>query len=738
MSGELERRALELHARSLELVPEEREAFLRSSAADSRELLDLLLRMLRVQSPGEQLERTTRGISLVAALHLEGRELGEYRIVREIGGGAVGRVYEAEQLSMRRRVAVKVLRLEHCQNEEMLRRFRQEPELQGRLQHPNIVKVLSTGVADGWHYFAMEFVQGTNLAQLIEDRKRGRASTPPVPLDLDSPRACAAMIEKVARAVHFAHLANLVHRDIKPHNILIDLSGEPYVSDFGLCRRMDGTALTASMGDGLRGTLAYMSPEQATEFHAVKPRADVYSLGAVLYQVLTRCLPFEAETDVQLLNKILSRSSHVRPPHHFLPGFDQGLSAICTTALEKDPERRFQSALEMAERLRAFCEGRRVESRPVSRLLQIGERRLDRRKLLKGAAIGAPLVGGAVLAGRRMVHAGEQASLRLELPPGAPPALVQLLPIRAPDHRLGVPVELGTFESGEPIRGVAAGMYRVLVTMASGAFSELQRTVGTEGEVRARATPTEAGAAGDAMSLVPAGRARVEVPPLGEVELECAPFWIDRCAVTNGEFRAFLEATGQWPSSDWTAPWLELWTGKGPIARPENWDDLPVVKVSWTRAREYAEWKGKRLPTILEWLLAVGLAGQDTLEARQRLAAEFALGRPQFRPVGDKQPSTLGAYLEYARPARLDEARASGPHGLWHPFGNVSHWLEPSQFARSDSGSWVATGMRYEANGAWHFKPLRGTEPGEGLIGSRSEGDAAGDLGFRCVKTAKL
>jgi hypothetical protein len=738
MNPELERRALDLFASSLELPPEERESFLRASAAGSEELLELLLQMHG--APLEQIERSMRGMTVLAALRLEGRQLGDFRLGREIGGGAVGRVFEAVQLSLQRRVAVKVLRLAHCENQEMVERFRQEPLFQSNLQHPHIVKVLHTGLADGWHYFAMDFIEGPSLAKLIEDGGTGpEGFDAPLLLDLDSPRACAALVEKVARALHFAHTNGLVHRDVKPHNILIDRSGEPYVSDFGLARSIDRAALTASLGDGLRGTLAYMSPEQATEFHAVDARADVYSLGAVLYQMLTRCLPFEAESGVQLLSKILSPSRHVRPPHLVRPGVDETLSRISTIALEKRPERRFESALEMAEHLRAFCEGTRHDTRPSRWFVQVGERRFDRRTALAGMAVGLPVVGLTALGVRAWRAPARKASLRVVLPRGTAGVRVQLIPFLPPDHRLGAVVSEARYTDGERITGIEAGPYRIVVRDDSGASAELHRTFTANEELTVRAELTRPDPADGSMARVSGGRQRIALPELGELDLECSDFWIDRSPVTNAEYREFLQATGLPLDDQWSPAWRDLWNGTGPLARPEHWDELPVVGVSWSRAREFAEWKGKRLPTIVEWWLALGLGAgpRVTPEKWRELEQRFAFARPRTKATPDGRHTTLAAYLEYARPAREAEDRAFGPHRLWHPFGNVAQWLEPGPFMRNDAGGWVTTGMRFQAEGAWHFSPLSAEAP-EGLIGLGIEANGAGDRGFRCARTATI
>lgn len=740
MSEPIELRALELHGRAMDLSAEEREAFVRREAADSPELLRLLLDMLEIESPSLRLERSSQSISLVAALHLEGRQLDDFLLLREIGGGAVGRVFEARQVSLGRRVAVKVLRLEHCENAEMVRRFRQEPELQATLRHPGIVSVIQTGQADGWHYFAMEFVDGPSLATLLEQARGGAGpGAPPSPIDLGSTRACVALVEAVAHALHHAHSKGIVHRDVKPHNILIDSEGRPLLSDFGLAKAIVRTTLTGSLADGLRGTLAYMSPEQAREFHTVDARADVYSLGAVLYQLLTRSLPFDADTGWQLLQKITSINNHVRPPHHVVRGFDQGLSGICTRALEKLPEKRFATAEEFADRLHAFLDGQPVGVRPVARFQQIGERRISRHGVLACGALGASLLALGTLAGQRLVLAAPPARLRLELPAATDAVDVRLLPVLAPDGRLGEGRSLGSFEPNAAVRGIDPGAYRVVLEDGHGAFAELQRSFLGEDAIALRGPLARDDVDAAHMARVPGGRVLVDLPTLGPTELTCADFWIDRAPVSNGEYREFLQATGQWPSDEWSQAWLDLWEGVGEIARPDDWDELPAVKVGWRRARDYAEWKGKRLPTPAEWCLVLGFVetSRPPPEVWEELARTFAFGLPAFSPKPDGTPSTLLAYLEHARPVRLDDGQGHGPFGIWHPFGNVGMWLESGPMRRDDAGAWIESGDRYEALGAWHFTPVMDGRQKEGLIGLRPEGDSSGDLGFRCAKTAR-
>ena len=719
MTPESERRALDLYAESLDLPVEQREAFLRAKA-ESSEVLELLLKMLAVESPTATLERTTQSEPLLAALKLAGRKLDGYRLIREIGGGAVGTVFEAEQLDLRRRVAVKVLRPEHCQNPEMLARFRQEPEFQAKLDHPNIVRILSTGTCDGWSYFAMDYIHGHSLAHLLEPGIGAKFGT----LELASPQVCAALVEQLARALHFAHEQGVVHRDIKPHNVLIDSKGRPFLSDFGLARKIDNGTLTGSLDKGLRGTLPYMSPEQVARFHAADRRSDVYSLGAVLYQLLTHRLPFEADDESALIAKITSRASHVRPPHHFIPGFDRRLSSLCTKALEKNPEERYSSALELADELRAYLDGRDVAARPVSRLRQKGEHRRDPVRLSTTAMIGVGLVALGAFSAREAL-AGSPAPVTVGLPAGKR-ATVLARPIQGPDGSFGPEVRFEA-RTGSAL-DLPDGVYRLAVVDASGAFAELHREValGVPQLIEPRlARPEEVN---EGMVLVPAGRTLVQ-DGNSTREAPYEAFWIDRALVTNAEFRAFLEATDQWPLAEWSSGWVDLWEGRGTIPRPDRWDEMPVVKVPWRLARDYAEWCGKRLPTVEEWSAALGLKGEvdEAFWSAARLKFDFD---QEPYVLEDGRPSTLRTYLLYARPARGSDEEAFGPYRLWWPFGQVDQWLESIEFTQGEAGRWFA-GNHYMAHGAWYFSP-----PSMPLFSVRPAGEATGDMGFRCAKSA--
>lgn len=748
MTRDIDRRALELYARALDLPLSAREAFLRAASARDPELSAVLLAMLGVgDAPGEKLEslfeRKQPPISALLDLGLEGQQLGDFRLLHEIGRGAVGYVYVAEQISLRRRVAVKVLNPLLAQRAELVQRFLRESETQAKLQHPHIVKVISSSSEGDWHYFAMEHIQGESLISILRREREALASSAPRRFDLPAQHACALQVETIARALHFAHERGVLHRDVKPHNILVESSGQPFVADFGLAKDIDRTALTGTLDDGIKGTLAYMSPEQANEFRSVDARADVYSLGAVLYELITLRPPFEADTGVALLAKVLN--AHPPLPHRVVQGLDRSLSAICMRALEKDPDKRYASALSMAEDLRAFRTGSRVTAQAITWYEQVGTRRIDRRVFLGGAAAAVAAVAGVAWTTSRIARSRDGARLRLELDSEATAADVRLLPILPWYSELGAALELGRVRGDAEFDEIAPGSYRIVVVGDGGSFAELERDLAARDAVTARAVLTAPGVSDDSMSLVRAGSVTIGryafESAAGEIEFRCPSFWIDRGAVSNREFKQFLDATGRWPLPEWSADWVDVWSGRGSLRRPDDWDELPVVKVSWTAARDYAEWKGKRLPTPAEWMLAVDAPSWLAEAARDGLERHFVLGKLEADERASGPRPSLTKYLKHARAAKLDEAHAYGPNRLWHPIGNVGQWLATSTFQRSDSGRVTVSGLRHCAHSCWYTEHSGDKAKSSVLTIGKGGADASSaspDLGFRCAKSASV
>ncbi|HJZ56959.1 MAG TPA: serine/threonine-protein kinase [Gemmataceae bacterium] len=268
-----------------------------------------------------------------------------YEILGKVGEGGMGVVYKARHLALNRIEALKMVRAGEFAGPHELARFRFEAEATAGLEHPNIVTVYGVGEVNGRPYLAMRWVDGSRLA----DRRPG------------SPRASAALMAKVARAVHYAHHRGILHRDLKPANILIDAAGEPFVADFGVARRLDPDS-TVSHGGGLVGTPAYMSPEQASGSPNLTVASDVYALGVVLFELLTGHLPFLGTSCLELLKQVVEAQPVA--PRKLNPAIDPDLDAICMKCLEKEPGDRYPSAVALADDLERFLRGEAVAARP--------------------------------------------------------------------------------------------------------------------------------------------------------------------------------------------------------------------------------------------------------------------------------------------------------------------------------------------------------------------------------------
>jgi serine/threonine protein kinase len=340
------------------------------------------------------------------------QRLGDFEILREVGRGGMGVVYEARQVSLNRRVALKVLSGGLGLTPKAVQRFRREAEAAARLHHTNIVPVYATGEESGTHFYAMELIDGPSLEHVIrqlrasrerqrseDDKKTPLANAPGSPGDTSrSPDLVATgpyipdsgpvstlsasslssdghyfdtvarMIAEVADALEYAHQQGVVHRDIKPSNLLLSPASRLSVNDFGLARMLEQPGMTQS-GEFV-GTPAYMSPEQITAGRIpLDHRTDIYSLGATLYELLTLEPPFRGQSREQVLAQIVQKEP--KPPRHFQKGVPVDLETICLKCLEKDPDRRYQTAGAMADDLRRYVNRFAILARrvgPVGRL----------------------------------------------------------------------------------------------------------------------------------------------------------------------------------------------------------------------------------------------------------------------------------------------------------------------------------------------------------------------------------
>ena len=295
-----------------------------------------------------------------------------YEILGELGRGGMGVVYKARHVRLKRLVAIKMILGGAQASAEQLARFQSEAEAVARLQHPNIVQVYEIGEHEGLSYFSLEFVDGGNLTTHFH-------GTP------QAPREAARMVETLARAIHAAHRRGIVHRDLKPANVLLNSEGVPKITDFGLAKQLDGEGGQTQSGTIL-GTPNYMAPEQAQgKSKVIGPAADIYALGAILYDLLTGRPPFQAASVWETITQVVS--AEPTPPSRLQTQVPAALETICLRCLQKDPQKRYDTAEALADDLRRFQDEQTSQTT-----------RLDSPQIARGGWRGWPLValGGAL------------------------------------------------------------------------------------------------------------------------------------------------------------------------------------------------------------------------------------------------------------------------------------------------------------------------------------------------------
>jgi hypothetical protein len=469
-----------------------------------------------------------------------------YEVEAVLGRGGMGVVYKARHLALKRTVALKMLAAGHPYPAERAR-FRAEAEAVARLQHPNIVQIHEIGEAAGRPFFALEYVAGGSLAERLAGR--------PLP-----PRDAARLVATLAEAMHLAHSRNLVHRDLKPGNVL--LAGEadtpvgqcqPKVTDFGLVRQLD--ADSGQTFDGVViGTPSYMAPEQAEgRAHAAGPATDVWALGAILYECLTGRPPFKGATPLETLEQVRSREPAAPSARNRQAPRD--LETICLKCLRKEPERRYSSARELADDLGRFVRGEPVAARPVGRLERVAKwvRRNPTVAGLSAVAALAVVMGTVAsllfgLEARRKADALEQQTVRLQEQTRAAQenekavkrALVSglLIPIGRNPHRLADPLDAAEADAVRQLRAAPAPLRLQFLERAL-SHPEMARRVGSRADWVVQAiVGCDRAVRADVASLVVRGIQEPDAPQ--DVVLACArlgvavnlgdPAWAERAA----------------------------------------------------------------------------------------------------------------------------------------------------------------------------------------------------------------
>jgi serine/threonine protein kinase/formylglycine-generating enzyme required for sulfatase activity len=393
-----------LFARALEIPEEERGAFVQRETGGDQALAQEVLRMLGAQPKSDFIEAPPE-------LAPEGPDdpplrMGDFDLFEEIGRGGMGVVYRAQQRSLNRVVAVKVLPQSLTLTARQIDRFQREARAAARLQHPNVVTVLTVGAENGTRFFAMEYVRGQNLAEELKRLREQKGVEDGTGAHLPSSqaetyfRSIAELMRQAANGLHYAHQHGIVHRDVKPSNLLLDELGNVRIVDFGLARDEEQGSITKS-GE-LAGTPHYMSPEQARASRRhVDHRTDVYSLGVVMYELLTLRRPFEGRTSQEILDGILQREApKVR---RLNPRVPRDLAVICSTAMAKSPAQRYPSAAELRDDLTRFLNLEAIHAQPPSFWQVAAWSAYRHRRSLAAAVIALAALGVGVL------YAGDRA-----------------------------------------------------------------------------------------------------------------------------------------------------------------------------------------------------------------------------------------------------------------------------------------------------------------------------------------
>jgi WD40 repeat protein/tRNA A-37 threonylcarbamoyl transferase component Bud32 len=331
--------------------------------------------------------------------------VGDYELLSEIGRGGMGVVFKARHVRLHRVVALKMILSGLLARPEDLQRFETEAAAAAQLQHPNIVALYEAGTQDGQPYFSMEYVSGSSLAQRVA-------------LGVLPGRLAASYLERLARAVQYAHVRGIIHRDLKPANVLLDEEDQPKITDFGLAKVLQSDSGQTRTG-AVVGTPSYMAPEQARARKDVGPACDVYSLGAILYELLTGSPPFRGETALATLALVADKDPVA--PRLLNPRVDRDLETVCLKCLEKDPARRYASAEALAEDLRRYLDGEPISAR---RLGAAGRAlKWARRRPAAAALLAVSLVAVAGFMVFQGVSAGTERHLREEAEASAHDAL---------------------------------------------------------------------------------------------------------------------------------------------------------------------------------------------------------------------------------------------------------------------------------------------------------------------------
>jgi len=724
--------------RALEVPPSERDAFL-DSACPTPTARARIAALLSHHAAGSDLLARTPHASGAVAPGVSGASgavspsrIDDFEIVRELGRGGMGVVYLARDRELGRLAAVKVLAPHLIDSEQAKERLRSEARAIAKLSHPGIVPIYRAGVAEGRHYIAMEYVPGQTLNERLRagggaaadsDTSTPTGELPAVLRDPDAVREAARIVAEVADALDHAHRHEVFHRDIKPSNVIVDSNGRPHLTDFGIAKFEGSLALTTT-GD-MAGTLPYMSPEQTEENRRVDGRSDLFSLGVVLYELLSLRRPFDGPSQPKLIEAIQRHEPpELRKANRLVP---PDLSTICHKALEKRPQNRYQSAAHMAADLRAFLAGDPILARPPSAVRRV--RRWVRRHPSGLAA--AVVVGSISLAAIGVVSAvlvGRWRLCTVEVVGGAEGMTVQLRPVDE-NSSLGEAIELGATPTSAQ---VPAGIYRMVMNHRGGVRVDSTVPLVRPGEHRRIELPSSAPPAPEPdedMVFIAGGECQVghserenDPGPQRTRRVVLDPFFIDRREVSVGDYRRYLEATGE--------PMPTAWTMMNADQLRDEW---PVAGVTWEEAERYARWVGKRLPTAEEWECAMRAPDGRLVPWGD---AEVDYPHASLEDVRAPKQSALADISIYAKLAQPVDSRPdlATELGILHASSNVAEYTATFQrqlgWVLIKGASWLDDPMQTHL-GKVTYRPFETVGDRERIVPAW-----AMNVGFRCARSA--
>jgi serine/threonine protein kinase/formylglycine-generating enzyme required for sulfatase activity len=657
---------------ALDLAPGDRAAFLRGACPDeaARDRIEALLR--HREQAGDTFTNAPTAMVMGSP---RTRQIDEFQILGTIGEGGMGVVYLAEDTILGRKVAVKVLAPHLSGSEQALARFRQEAKNAAALQHPGIVSVFKFGEKDGFHYLVSEYVEGQTLAALIAEERDRRQSASG---RRGTRRWCersATIASRVADALDHAHRAGIVHRDVKPSNILIDREGRARLTDFGIAKHL--VESTQSFQSQRMGSCHYMSPEQAAiAGPRIDQRSDIFSLGVVLYELIALRRPFDGKTVAQILRAVSTVDpSRLRTIDHDVP---RDLDTIAIKALEKRPGDRYQTAAHMAADLRCFISGDPILAQPPGAMRR-SRAWVRRHRRPLSAALSVVLIGLCVILAWGLFRQDRASRCPLVIHARVPGSMIRLTPVEGAPSDSGRTEAVGRESAMVRLR---RGHYRITAVAPDGRFAQTSVLLLNPAEtVSLELDPTQPDPSDD-MVLVNAGTYSVGSPTHPR-SVRLGAFYIDVAEVSNAEYRRFVRETSYEEPSQWKQ-----------FQYDESLADHPVVGVSWDDAQAFARWKGKRLPNADEWESAMRQNGGG-LTPWDSTPETFSLATVRDRDQLDFGGWTAG-YREYAAhslPVRSHPEFCT-KSGLFHGATNVREYTDtilagPSLQIVVKGASWI-------------------------------------------------